>query len=39
MEHFIYGSPEKAIVYTDMIALTAPKYLNKRIVDYCYHGL
>ena len=28
-EHFIYGSPEKAIVYTDMTALTAPKYLNK----------
>ena len=28
-EHFIYGSPEKAIVYTDMIELTAPKYLNK----------
>ena len=28
-EHFIYGSPNEAIVYTDMLALTAPKFLNK----------
>ena len=28
-EHFVCRSPLKAIVYTDMLALTAPKYLNK----------
>ena len=28
-EHFVYGSAIKTIVYTDMLALTAPKHLNK----------
>ena len=28
-EHFVYGSALTTIVYTDMLVLTAPKYLNK----------
>ncbi len=28
-EHLIYGSSLKTVVYTDMLALTSPNYLNK----------